>query len=112
MTGLGAGFAGISLRNYEKAKHKNPYPAPKYWLAFSNIVNVPVGARTETHAMVLKAMIEGYEERFLLFYGDAAMCALRLAVREFPQGAQSPGIGMKALALLGDVVLKERKIRI
>jgi len=112
MAGLGAGFAAISLRNYEKAKHTNPYPATKYWAAFSNIVNVPVDVRTETHAMVLKAMIEGYEERFLLFYGNAAMCALRLAVWEFPKRVQSPGIGMRALELLGDVVLKERKIRI
>lgn len=112
MAGLGAGFAGISLRNYEKAKHKNPYPATKYWTAFSDIVNVPVDQRTETHAMVLKAMIEGYEERFLLFYGNAAMCALRMAIREFPRRVEAPGMSMRALGLLGDVVLKERKIRI
>ena len=112
MTGLGAGFAGISLRNYEKSVHKNPYPATNYWIAFSNIVNVPAGQRTDTHAMVLKAMIEGYEERFLLFFGDAARVALRLAVVDFPKGVRDAGIGTRALGLLEDVMLRERKIRI
>ena len=112
MAGLGAGYAGISLRNYEKAVHKNPYPATNYWIAFANIVNVPKGRRTETHATVLRAMIEGYEERYLLFFGDAARCALRLAVVDFPKGVEDAGMGTRALELLGDVVLKERKIRI
>ena len=112
MAGLGAGFAALSLRNYEKAVHKNPYPVTNYWIAFANIVNVPAGQRTETHALVLKAMIEGYEERFLLFFGDAAMCALRLAIREFGKGVKDGGMGTRSLELLGDVALREKKIRI
>lgn len=112
MAGLGAGFAAISLRNYEKTILKNPYPATNYWIAFANILNVPAGQRGETHAMVLKAMIEGYEERFLLFFGDAARCALRLAVRDYGKGVQGGGMATKALEILGDVALRERKIRI
>lgn len=114
MAGLGAGYAAISLRNYEKAAHQNPFPATNYWIAFANILNVPQGQRTDTHALVLKAMIEGYEERFLLFYGDAARCALGMAIREFPRGyaGKDGAVGMKSLELMGDLVLRERKIRI
>ena len=111
MTGLGAGFAGISLRNYEKSTHNNPFPATKYWTALSNIVNVPAAQKTETHAMVMKAMIEGFEDRVLLFFGDSGRLALQMAVKEWVKDVPGGGgVGMKALALLADVMRKERKI--
>ena len=111
MTGLGAGFAGVSLRNYEKSSHQNPFPAIKYWTALSNIVNVPAAQRTDTHAMVMKAMIEGFEDRVLLFFGDAGKLALKMAVREWVKDVPGGGgVGMKALALLADVMRRERKI--
>ena len=111
MTGLGAGFAALSLRNYEKSKLTNPYPAVNYWRSFSYIVNIPSSERSGTHCVVLKAMIENYEERFMMFYGDAALVALRYASLEYPQGMKE-GMGQRALAGLADTMRKEKKIRL
>ena len=105
MTGLGRGFAALSLRNYEKAKLANPYPAYHYWRSFSYIVNVPPSARTSTHCVVLRAMIENFEERFLMFFGDAALVALRYAVLEYPREVKK-GMGQIALAGLADTMRK------
>lgn len=110
MTGLGAGFAAISLRNYEKSRHTNPYPPFNYWKAFSYIVNVPLSERTGTHCVVLKAMIDNYEEKFLTFFGDAAMVALRYAVLEYTREMKK-GMGQMALAGLADS-MRNRKIRL
>ena len=110
MVGLGAGFAALSLRNYEKSKFTNPYPAVNYWRSFSYIVNVPLSERTGTHCIVLKAMIENYEERFLMFFGDAALIALRYAVIEFPKEVKQ-GMGPRALAGLADTIRRDKKIR-
>ena len=111
MTGLGAGFAAISLRNYERARHTNPYPPFNYWKAFSYIVNVPLNERTDTHCVVLKAMIDSNEERFLTFFGDTALVALRYAVLEYPREMKK-GMGQMALAGLADTMRKDGKIRL
>ena len=110
MTGLAAGFAGISLRNYQNARNENPFPATKYWTAMSNVVNVPAQSKTNTHAMVLKAMIEGFEDRILMFFGDMGKVALRTAVVEWVKDVPNPSTGTKALALLRDIMKRERKI--
>lgn len=110
MIGLGAGFAGISLRNYQMARNENPFPATNYWTALSNIVNVPAQHKTDTHAIVMKAMIEGFEDRILLFFGDMGKLALKMAVVEWVRDVPRPGSGTKALALLEDVMKKEKKI--
>ena len=109
MTGLGAGFAGISLRNYEKAQAQNPYPDQHYWQAFSRIVNVPQKEISQTHFVVLKGLIENYESKFLNFYGDAAIAALRLALIELPMRS-APTAAAKALSGLVDMLKKEKKI--
>ena len=109
MTGLGAGFAALSLRNYEKSKLANPYPAFHYWRSFSYIVNIPESERCNTHCIVLKAMIETHEERFMTFFGDAALVALRYAILEFPKGVKE-GMGQRALLGLADTMRRDRKI--
>ncbi|KAL8793516.1 MAG: hypothetical protein Q9195_003889 [Heterodermia aff. obscurata] len=110
MCGLGAGFAALSLRNYEKSKLTNPYPATHYWRSLSYIVNVPPSERTGTHCVVLKAMIENFEEKFLTFFGDAALIALRYSVLEYPQGLT--GMGPRALSGLVDTMRRDKKIRL
>ena len=110
MCGLGAGFASLSLRNYEKSELTNPYPAFNYWRSLSYIVNVPPSERSGTHCVVLKAMIENYEERFLMFFGDAALVALRYSVLEYPRGLT--GMGPRALSGLVDTMRRARKIRL
>lgn len=111
MTGLGAGFAAISLRNYEKAAATNPYPEYHYWKCLARITNTPPNRITQTHFVVLKAMIEGHEDRFLMFYGDAARAALRHALIEVPK--RSPqSVASKALAGLVDVQRREQKLHL
>ena len=110
MCGLGAGFAALSLRNYEKSKLTNPYPAVNYWRSLSYIINVPPSERSGTHCVVLKAMIENFEEKFLTFFGDAALIALRYSVLEFPRGLT--GMGPRALSGLVDTMRRDKKIRL
>lgn len=112
MTGLGAGFASLALRKYEKAKTENPYPNTKYWQSFAAIVNVPVQAITTTHFVVLKAMIEGSEFKFLELFGNAGMEALRIALIKYPAKAAQPSVGAKALAGLADVLRRDKKLNL
>ena len=109
MTGLGAGFAGISLRNYEKAVAKNPYPDFHYWQSLARIINTPADRITQTHFVVLKAMVEGYEGKFLQFYGDSALTVLRYALIELPKRSP-PSVASKALAGLLDVQRREQRL--
>lgn len=90
--GLGAGFAAISLRDFSRSKKQNPYPMTHYWEAFAKIVNTPPSDMSNTQCIVLKAMIDHYEQRFLQFYGTAAVAALRLALVDYPQSARAAGL--------------------
>lgn len=95
--GLAAGYAAISLRDFSKSKKDNPYPMHHYWEAFARIVNTGFTNLSNTQCLVLKAMIENYEQRFLLFYGDAAIAALRLALVDLPGNAKSAGIAFSGI---------------
>lgn len=110
MTGLGAGFAALTLRNYEKARLENPYPSMHYWKAVATITNVPPQVVTQTHFVVLKAMIESYEQKFLEFYGNAALAALRVALVDFPQRVKHQSVAAKALTGLADVLSRDMKL--
>ena len=110
MTGLGAGFAAISLRNYAKSSRTNAYPSHNYWRTFASIVNTPSEHVTSTHFVVLKAMIENYEQKILTAFGDMAIPALRKALFEYPASVQEPGVAGKSLALLADVLRRDRRL--
>ncbi|MCJ1478631.1 hypothetical protein MMC13_007312 [Lambiella insularis] len=110
MTGLGAGFAAISLRNYDKAKAHNPYPIHNFWRSLAAIVNVPPTKVSSTHFIVLKAMIENNESRILDFFGDAGRLALRKALITFPQQSGATSVAAKALSILPDALQRERKL--
>ena len=87
MSGLAAGYASISLRDFSKAPFPNPYPKPNYWRALARIVNTPKEDITQTHLIALKALIENSVKRFTEFYTRAAQVALRTALVEFPAKA-------------------------
>ncbi|KZF26476.1 GLE1-domain-containing protein [Xylona heveae TC161] len=110
MTGLGSGFAAIALRNFEKSPLQNPYPNIHYWRAVASIVNVPPQEATGTHFVVLKAMIENYEGRFLEFYGHAALVALKKALVAFPRQATNQGVAAKAVTVLADVYQRDKRL--
>lgn len=109
MTGLAAGYASLSLRNYEKAKVENPYPERYYWEALAKITNVPPQSITQTHFVLLKGMIENYETKFIGFYGGAAVAALKEALIELPARC-STSVASKSLAGLKDVLGRETKL--
>lgn len=107
MTGLGAGFAAISLRDFSKTSKTNPYPPTNYWKALAYIVNTPANETSNTQYVVLRSMIEGHEQRFLNFYGNAALAALRLALIEFPKKAPQNAMAAGSLRALADVLRSE-----
>lgn len=106
MSGLGAGYAALSLRDFSRAKNANPYPPANYWKSLSYIINTP-GAETQpTHFLVLKGLLEGYIAKFVQFYGQAAVVALRKALVDFPtQAAKSPA--RDTVAVMRDAVRRE-----
>lgn len=107
MTGLGAGYASVSLRDFSKASKTNPYPPTNYWIALAGLINTPHGEVSNTHFVVLRAMIQGYEQRFLNFYGNAGLAALRLALVEFPKKAPKDASAVGPLLALAEVLRSE-----
>jgi nucleoporin GLE1 len=113
MTGLGAGFAAISLRNFSKTKLKNPFPPREYWESVANIVNVPPEEVQLTHLMVLRSMLENAVDRFILFFDGAAVAALRHALVEFPRAlpaALGASPACKALEMLVEQIKTEKNL--
>ena len=108
MAGLGAGFASLALRDFSKSSKTNPYPPTHYWKALAGIVNCPPGQTSNTQYVVLRAMLDGHEQRFLNFYGNAALAALRLALVEFPKKAPENSTAAGSLYALADVLRAER----
>lgn len=107
MTGLGAGFASISLRNFGKSKKTNPYPPRQYWTALAKIVNTPAGEISNTQCVVLKSMIANYEAKFFDAYGTAAVAALRTALIEFPARATEKTAAVTSLRVQAQLIQKE-----
>ncbi|RYP77116.1 hypothetical protein DL771_001406 [Monosporascus sp. 5C6A] len=104
MKGLAVGFASISLRDFSKSPNKNPWPPSKYWASLARIVNTPPAEISNTQSVVLRSMIEHYEERFMNFYGTAAIAALRKALIEYPTKAQTKTPGIGGLLVLGEML--------
>ncbi|KAK8136919.1 hypothetical protein PG984_004859 [Apiospora sp. TS-2023a] len=103
MMGLGIGYASIALRDFSKSSNINPWPPSRYWKSMANIVNTPPAEITDTQCIVLKSMLNQHEEKFINFYGSAAVAALRRALVEFPNSApkKTPGVmGLQVLAVM------------
>ncbi|KAK4239132.1 hypothetical protein C8A03DRAFT_32813 [Achaetomium macrosporum] len=107
MTGLGAGFASISLRKFVASKKENPYPPRNYWTAMARIVNTPSAEISNTQCVVLKSMVENYEQKFIEFYGTAAIAALRTALVEFPARAPQKSAAVNSLEVLAQVLKRD-----
>ena len=111
MTGLGAGFAAMSLRNYTRSRLSSPLPTHHWWGAAAAIMNVPAGQATSTHLIVLKAMIENSEPRILEFFGQAGRAVLRRALVDYPNRPEVQGtVAAKSLMLMKDLLRKTRKL--
>ncbi|KAK3374069.1 GLE1-like protein-domain-containing protein [Lasiosphaeria ovina] len=100
MTGLGAGFAAVSLRKFAASKKKNPYPPRHFWTAMAKIINTPPNEISNTQCVVLKSMIQNYEAKFIEFYGTAAVAALRASLIDFPARAPEKSPAVNSLEVL------------
>ncbi|KAI1414322.1 GLE1-domain-containing protein [Hypoxylon sp. FL1857] len=107
MKGLGAGYAAISLRNFANSKFTNPWPPSKYWTAMARIANTPPADISDTQCIVLRSMIESSEERFIHFYGNAAIAALRKALVEFSNKAAEKTPGVLGLQVLAQILKRD-----
>lgn len=78
-------------------------------------MNVPPGDVQPTHLFVLKAMMENSVERFLQFYGSAAVAALGQALIKFPATLDAKlqdTAACKAINLLVDMLAREKNFTI
>ncbi|KAI1486858.1 GLE1-like protein-domain-containing protein [Biscogniauxia mediterranea] len=107
MKGLGVGYAAIALRDFSKSPNTNPWPPSRYWTSLARIVNTPPAEISNTQCVVLRAMIEIYEERFITFYGSAAIAALRKALVEFPNKAQEKTPAVSGLQVLASILKRD-----
>ncbi|KAI4251132.1 MAG: hypothetical protein LQ352_005037 [Teloschistes flavicans] len=110
MTGLGAGYAALSLRNFEKSRATNPYPPYHFWQAVTAILNVPAGRVTETHLVILKALLTNSEARFMEFFGEPGKKILLFAINEYPKRAPKGSVAAVVLSNLGDALKKDKKL--
>jgi nucleoporin GLE1 len=74
----------------------------------ASITSTPPSEASPTQYMVLKAMVENYEQRFFNFYGNAALAALRVALVDFPNRALEQGPACSALAVLADKLKRDK----
>jgi len=107
MKGLAVGYAAISLRDFSKSRNTNPWPPSKYWTSLARIVNTTPAEMSNTQCVVLRAMIETYEERFLQFYGSAAVAALRSALIDFPKKAPAKTPSTAGLEVLAQMLKRD-----
>ncbi|KAF1989383.1 GLE1-domain-containing protein [Aulographum hederae CBS 113979] len=112
MTGLGRGFAAMSLRKFPSkwVEQKNPLPPHNFYEAIAGIVNVPPGEVTQTHFYLLKALTEEkWAGKFVGVYGKAAIAVLRHALVEFPSRAPKSQ-GRDAVAAVPEVLKRDLKL--
>jgi nucleoporin GLE1 len=82
--GLSAGFAAITLRDFSRSKMTSAAPNRLFWQALSRILNVSATRRIPSHYNALEGLLDSaFIPRFISLYGQAAIAALKLAVREF-----------------------------
>ncbi|CAK7209476.1 hypothetical protein SBRCBS47491_000457 [Sporothrix bragantina] len=104
MTGLGAGFAAMTLRDFSRVKRDSPWPPTAYWTALAQIVNTPPEEMSDTQCCVLKSMIADNEARFLGFYGNAGVAALRCALIDFPARIPRTSAASETLKVLAKTI--------
>ncbi|EZF77989.1 hypothetical protein H105_00844 [Trichophyton soudanense CBS 452.61] len=110
MTGLGAGYAAIALRNFAKSPRQNPYPNSNFWKSLSYIVNVPPAEVQDTHLVVLTAMLRYSAPRIVNFWGDMGVLALRQAIVLFPAKLSRKSTQRAMVEDLRDKLAREKRI--
>lgn len=109
MTGLAAGYASIALRDFTKSRNDSPFPVRNYWAALARITSVPRGEVQPTHLTVLRALVDGQVPRFLGFYGQAGVMALKAALVDFPAKAPN-GPAKNGVVLLPELLKRDLRL--
>ncbi|KXJ92700.1 GLE1-like protein-domain-containing protein [Microdochium bolleyi] len=112
MKGLGVGYAAVSMRDFSRSANTNPWPPRNYWASLARILNTPGDEISNTQCVVVRAMLETYEERFIGFYGSQAIAAMRKALIEFPARSAQNTPGVLALQVLPDILKRDLGIDI
>ncbi|KAL1962704.1 hypothetical protein VTN77DRAFT_9248 [Rasamsonia byssochlamydoides] len=84
MTGLGAGFAALTLRNFSKVNRGNPFPNALFWKTMHIILSIPPDELQDTHFHLLNAMLRHSPERIVGFFGHMGLALLRNAIVDLP----------------------------
>jgi len=100
MTGLGAGYASICLRNFSKSSMRNPWPATNYWFSLASISSTPQGETSSTQFVVTKALVDNYTSKFVGLFGDMGVRALHVVLEEFPRKAPQGNVAASSLQVL------------
>lgn len=80
-----AGFAAVTLRDFSNSARRNPAPNRLFWEAFARILNMPPPMQGRSQYEILTSFLSpGFVERFIKFYGQAAIIVLRKALNDFP----------------------------
>jgi nucleoporin GLE1 len=110
MSGLGAGFAAITLRNFGRSALQNPFPNPLFWNAVHKIVTVPADEVQNTHFLLLTAMLRTSGERIILFFGHVGLAMMRQAIVDFPARVSKQSTAGAMLQLLRDLYKRDKNI--
>lgn len=102
ITGLGAGYAALTLRDFSKSQGKNPMPVSMLWGTMASIINTPPNQVTDEHFTVLKGLFHpDYVRKFVRFYGDMAIAILRQGITVFTANKSSTAAqALKSLSLV------------
>ncbi|PPJ59643.1 hypothetical protein CBER1_01163 [Cercospora berteroae] len=89
---LSRGYAAITLRDFSRSQNENPFPNRLYWEALSRVLTTPVEERISLHYVTVDGMLDPlFVPRFIKFYGNNALAAMRAAVLEFPKPPHREG---------------------
>jgi nucleoporin GLE1 len=113
LNGIACGWAALTLRDFSKSREKNPLPAWHYWRSLAFILNVPPTQITQSHGVILKALIEHYAQPFFKYYGQVAFGTLRIAIIQRPTEAAAAGnTSLEGVVVLKDKLQKDFNIRL
>ena len=85
LTGLGAGYAAIALRNFSRtARSTSPLPPRHFWASMAGLVDTSVANVSVQHLVLMKSMLENGWDRVIMFWGSNGVAALREACVYWP----------------------------
>lgn len=89
---MSRGYAAITLRDFSRSQNENPFPNRLYWEALSRILTTPMEQRMALHYVTAQGLLDPlFLPRFIKFYGNNALAAIRLGVLEFPKEPHKAG---------------------